>query len=343
MSRRLFAVIAFATVFATLLAAPRSHASCGSSSCPLDTNALNQPKKGQFTFDLSLQYIDQDQPRIGTRSARVGEIPAEQHDEVRTLNRIATLAIGYAPADRLQVSVALPYVSRDHDHLASSHDHHDGTLVEDHNIVPESWDLRGAGDVVVQARWRAAEFNPWTQSRLWLIGGVKLPTGRHDLQNDDGEAAELPVQPGSGAMDGIAGVAYQGGFVTHTRLSGDMGNYALVPWFASATYQFRGHATDGYRLGNELQLNAGTTYPLTPRIEALAQLNGRVREHDRIADEPEEEAFTGGTYVYASPGVRITLGRAAVYALVQFPLYQHVNALQLTSKANFVIGFQTRF
>jgi hypothetical protein len=312
-----------AIALAVLLFTSQLHASCGSASCPLDTNALNQPHKGELTFDLSQQYIDQDQARAGTHDATIGEVHGPHHDEVRTLNRIATATLGYAPSDRVQLSLSIPYLSRDHDHFES-------------NQTPEAWRLRGVGDVVLQSRWNAAR-------GLWLIAGVKLPTGSHDLKNDEGEAAELPVQPGSGTTDGIAGISYQRTFNMHTPVSGPMGNYALVPWFVTATWQFRGGATDGYRLGDEFQLSAGTVYPLTHRLDALAQLNTRIRKRDQIDDEPEEEPFTGGTYVYASPGLRFSLGRTAVYTLVQFPIYERVNKIQLTSKQNYVIGVQTRF
>ncbi|HJQ35909.1 MAG TPA: hypothetical protein VKB93_02090 [Thermoanaerobaculia bacterium] len=336
MIRRLFTLLSFLVISAS------ARASCGSSSCPLDTNALNQPMKGQFTIDLSLQSIDQDQPRIGTHGAHVGEIHGPHHDEVRTMNRIATALLGYGVSDRMQLSVAIPYVSREHNHLASNHVH-SGELREDHNVIPESWDLHGLGDVVLQARWKATAGNPQSHSGLWLLGGVKLPTGVDDAHNADGEAAEIPVQPGNGTTDGIAGLSYQSGFSARSLASGTLGNYVLVPWFVSATYQFRGGAAHGYRLGNELQLSGGGVYRLTSRFDALAQLNARIRQRDRIDGEPEEEAFTGSTFVYASPGLRFSLARAAVYALVQLPLYQRVNALQLTSKTNYVFGLQTRF
>ena len=81
-------------LFLLAFTALRLDASCGSASCPIDLHALNRPMKGQFTFDFSLQYIDQDQPRILTRRARVGEIPSD-HDELRTINRAATLGLTY--------------------------------------------------------------------------------------------------------------------------------------------------------------------------------------------------------------------------------------------------------
>ena len=53
---------------AMLFAAVSLYAGCGSSSCPLDLNHLNVPAARHFSLDLSLQYIDQDQPRAGSRN-----------------------------------------------------------------------------------------------------------------------------------------------------------------------------------------------------------------------------------------------------------------------------------
>ena len=177
-------------------------------------------------------------------------------------------------------------------------------------------------------------------SGLWLIGGVSLPTGSHDVSNEDGEVGELPIQPGSGTTDGIGGLAWQGGVVRRSGAQGEMGDFAVVPYFFSAIYRYR--TGSGDRLGNELQLSAGSAYPLTNRIEALLQLNARVRARDRMED-PEEAELSGGRSLYASPGVRVSYRGAAFYAIAQLPLYQRVNAIQLTSNANYILGVQTRF
>ena len=91
-------------VAAVAIGATGARASCGAAFCPLDTHAFNLPPAGSWALDLSFQYIDQDQPRIGTRSAAVGELPSE-HDEVRTINRTATLGVRYAPTSRLLLGV----------------------------------------------------------------------------------------------------------------------------------------------------------------------------------------------------------------------------------------------
>jgi len=313
--------------------APALHAGCGSSSCPIDTQALNRPALGGFTLDLSFQYIDQD----------LTALKEPHHDEVRTLSRATTATISYAPTSRLQLSAAIPWIARHHDHLASSHSHALAPRAE-HNTIPESWDIRGLGDVVLNARVALTQPNIVTHSAWWAIGGVKLPTGDDGASNDDGEVGELPIQAGTGTYDGIVGLAYEGGLLRSSHLQGPMGDVALVPYFISATYTFRGGATDGYRLGNELQINAGTAYAFTRRFELLLQLNSRFRSKDDIADEPEEEAFTGGTAVFASPGVRVPLGRAgALYGLVQLPLHQDVNGIGLNADPHYIVGLQTRF
>jgi len=289
-------------------------ASCGSASCPIDLNALNHPQTGSFTLDLSFQYIDQD--RLRGHSDIVPD-----HTEVRTINRAAALMLSYAPAEWLQLSVSAPYIARSHEHL------HGGEL--------ERWQLDGAGDVLLQARGRVTP-------HVWLIGGVKLPAGADDKRNADGERAEVTIQPGSGSTDLIAGVAYERGTTRQTHVQGSMGNVALIPYFASITYRRNGRGALDHRVGSEWQLNAGTAYPLSQRLELLLQGNMRRRTRDESPDDPQDAFFTGGTYGYVSPGLRYSAGRGALYALMQVPLYQHVNGTQLTAKRNWIGGVQWR-
>src|SRR5258706_8400085 len=140
-----------------------ARASCGSSSCPIDLHAL-QFGEGKFSLDLSFQFIDQDQPRIGSRRAQVGAIPSD-HDEIRTINRLAALQLNYSLNERFQVGVTLPYVSRSHEHFD----------VENARI--ERWNFADIGDAAVQARLRVFSSMEPAHSSLWLTGGVKLPTG----------------------------------------------------------------------------------------------------------------------------------------------------------------------
>ena len=73
-------------------------------------------------------------------------------------------------------------------------------------------------------------------------------------------------------------------------------------------------------------------------------MNLRNRERDSVGDTPENPNLTGGTFVYVSPGLRLTLGtKTSVYGYVQLPVVQNVNGTQLTSRLNYLVGVQQRF
>jgi hypothetical protein len=298
----------------------RLDAGCGSSSCPIDLHALNRPRAGSFAFDLSFQYIDQDQPRILTRRAQFGEI-ASEHEELRTINRAATLTMMYGATESLQLGLAVPYVSRAHEHIMSE----TGEL--------ERWNLHGIGDVMLHARYRFG-------GELWAMGGVKLPTGASGLKNG-AERVEVAMQPGSGATDILAGLAWERVLIRSAGTSSTLGSFAAIPLFAGVTYRRNGTAHH-YTIGDEWQLNAGTAYPLRSNVEVLLQANARAHGRDQSPNADDRE-MSGGRALFLSPGVRFSAGPAAWYALLQLPVYQRVNGLQLTSQRNVISGIQMRF
>lgn len=305
------------------------HASCGSSSCPIDVSALEN--FGRFTLDLSYQSIDQDQPRIGTSKAHVGEI-ASDHDEIQTINHLATLQLTYMQSPSLQLALTAPFVSRSHRHLDT----------ESQEI--ERWRFGAFGDAVVQARKRLFIGESTAHPSLWLTAGVKLPTGTTHESSNNGEDAEVTITPGTGSTDGMVGLTYQSGFLRDTALMGPLGHSTLIPYFVALNVRVNGRGRDDYRRGHELQLNAGSEYPLRPSLYLLGQINVRATSKDDVGNTDEERDLTGGRYVFVSPGLRVRLGRGlSAYGYVQIPVYQYVNGLQLTAKANYVAGVRQQF
>jgi hypothetical protein len=286
---------------------------------------------GRFSLDLSFQYIDQDQPRLGGRRARVGAIPSD-HDEIRTINRLASLQLNYAFNERFQLGLTVPYVSRSHEHF------------DEASAQIERWNFAGAGDAAVQGRLRLFVSESLAHSSLWLTGGVKLPTGVRHETGSSGEDSEVTIAPGTGSTDALLGITYQSGVLRDTALAGPLGHTTLIPFFVALSGRLNGRGTHAYRRGDEIQLNAGTEYPLTTNLHLLAQANARVAGKDQVGSTHENRDLTGGQYLYASPGLRLLLGHgASLYGFVQLPLYQHVNGLQLTSKANYLAGIRKSF
>ncbi len=331
--RRPFLAAALLALSAALGAAGAG-ASCGAAFCPIDTNAWNLPGTGSWALDLSFQYIDQDQPRIGTRSASVGELPSE-HEEVRTINRTASVALRYAPSPRLLLGATLPWTSRFHEHVAVT-DHHGGAK---HTIrEPEQWSLEGVGDLALEAQWRLAAKG---RTSVWLTGAVELPTGEDDRRNDDGEVAELPIQTGSGSTDVVLGAAVRGSLRGRSLRAGSLGSTATVPWFAALSYRRNGTGRDDYRLGDEWRLDTGAAIPAGSRLTAMLQLNLRHRQRDEPGRSGEDPALTGGDFAFVSPGLRLAVREPwAAYAYVQQPIYQDVNGLQLVADRNWLFGVQ---
>jgi len=301
---------------------PVARASCGSATCPIDPQSLNLPAPGQWTLDLSFQYIDQDRLWHGRHEIARPEPPEEGELELRTVNRITTLLANYAASPDLIVTASLPYVARYHEHF-DSRDF-------------ETFHLDGVGDGSISARYR---FLP----NVWGGLAVKLPTGSRSSTNAEGDEAEPTIAPGSGSTDLSASVVYQSTASVRSLTYGPLGNIAALPWFVGVTAKRTGRGTRDYRSGNEIQVNAGANYPLFEAFQVLFQLNYRAKTKDDVGKTDAIRDDTGGTFLYASPGLRFAFTpKTALYGYVQIPIYQRINGVNVASRYNLFGGFQVR-
>jgi hypothetical protein len=303
-----------------LVAAIDCRAGCGSAFCSLNTNWSTQ---GAWTepggrLDLRYEFIDQDQPRTGTRSVSAGQIPRD-HDEVRTINRNLIAGFDYTFDQNWGVGVQLPVMDRSHEHI-----HNDAG-----GPTPEAWNFTEIGDARVVGRYRFSAMQGHTGA-FGLQFGIKLPTGKIDVANDEGEGAERSLQPGTGTTDAILGAFYNAPLGTRAS------------WFADVNWQAALDQRDEYRPGNRAGLDIGLSYPWLTRVALQLQLNTLWKDRDRGANaEPED---TGGTFVYLSPGLSVSVGRQTqVYGFVQLPLYQRVNGVQLVADWSVAAGLSHRF
>ena len=301
-------------------------ASCGSAFCLINTNwdthgAWSQPG---WRLDLRYESIRQDRLQEGRRRVGIDEIPRD-HDEVQTTNRNWMAGIDYTFNADWGVNVALPLVKRSHLHIENDMDA--GTQ------TPESWNFSKIGDVRVLGRYRLATIESGGD-KLGTVGlnfGVKLATGRFDVQNADGERAERTLQPGSGTTDALLG-AYYAQMLPLKDLS----------WFAQGLLQLPLNSREGFKPGRRISLDAGLRYDATDRIGLLLQLNALHKTRDAGANaEPED---SGGRSFHLSPGVSVEATKdVRIYGFLQVPLYQYVNGVQLTARRAAVLGISARF
>lgn len=296
-----------------------AQASCGAAFCTLNTawEAQGVPTEPGLRLDLRFEYIDQDQPRNGRRNVAVGEI-SQHHDEQRTLNRNAITTLDYAPSADWGLTAQLPFVQREHTHI---HNHMGAPL-------DEAWDFGALGDARLTV-WRRLAAGDTTHG---VIGGLKLPTGDHDVRNASGGLAERSLQPGSGTTDVILGY-----YANSMRLLGD----TPARFFLHAQAQAPVNESQGYRPGAQYGADVGMAYPAAGTLSALLQVNALVRGRDRGAEA--EPANSGGTFVHVSPGIGYTLGGVQLYGFVQLPVYQRVNGVQLTADSALAVGISARF
>lgn len=298
-------------------------ASCGAAFCSVNTNWATESAaiEAGSSFDLHYEYIDQNEPRSGTRRVGVGEIP-HHHDEVRTLNRNLVATYNRNFESGWGLSVTAPLVDRDHQHIHN----HNGERED------ERWRFTELGDVRVTGRYELPYIgDPLRPVAAGLNFGLKLPTGKFTVANGDGDRAERSLQPGSGTTDAIAGVYY------HQRLPA-----RSAAWFAQAQYQHALNTRQDYRPGDRTTIDAGYRHGLTEHLSAQLQLNLLWRGRDR--GQEAEPADSGGRYAFVSPGLSYALSdKTQLYGYVQLPVYQRVNGVQLTADKALLVGFTSRF
>jgi hypothetical protein len=312
-------------VGALALAPLTAAASCGSAFCTINTSwdAHGAWLEPGLRADLRYEYIRQDQPRTGTRDIAVGEVH-RHHDEVLTINRNLLGTLDCTFNQDWGVNVLVPIVDRRHEHI---HNHMGAQ-------IPESWDFTEPGDVRVVARRRLASTEDSAATSVATSGlnfGLKLPTGKTDVRNADGDPAERTLQPGSGTTDAVLGAYYSQALPTRN-----------LSWFVQALAQLPLNYHEDYQPGNRVSIDTGLRYDAGDRLGLMVQLNALFKARDKGGEaEPED---TGGKFLFVSPGLSYALTRQfQAYGFVQLPIYQNVNGVQLVAKYSAVVGLNMRF
>lgn len=312
--------LSICTFILFMLSLSAAHASCGAAFCPINTqwNTQGVWTEPGWRADLRYEYVPQNQPRAGNDAISVGQI-SHHHDEVKTINRNLLASLDYGFANGWGITASLPVVDRNHIHI---HNHHGAQLIE-------QWEFTEIGDVQLVGRY---QFNNWNYPYvLGVYFGTKLPTGKFDVANGDGDRAERSLQPGTGTTDALFGAYIRKNFPQ-----------CNVSVFAQTLLQLPLNERDEYKPGKKISLDLGYRYDLTQHVSLMLQLNGQYKSRDSGMDaEPQD---SGNRTVSLSPGVSFGLTKTTqLYGFVQKPVYQHVNGVQLTPDWSAVTGISVHF
>ncbi len=319
----------------SLLPTSTLEASCGAGNCFLVTGSeegISAP--GQMTLDISYRYVPMDDFRRGSNSTNEALVPKvdfenkeienRHHREIRSLNELVQVNIGYGVTERFTLQLVIPLINN------RAHEHFDGvTTANPAGTFTRDDGASGIGDMRLIARYA-----PVIKTRHLVVigGGIKFPTGEYKLLNGDGNINEPTIQPGTGSFDYLFSFFY---------------DYQILPHrfdtFVSLSYQLTGENNLNYAFGDQSLLNIGLNYRLDTekKISISSQFNFRHTGRDTFetATGGTGVLSTGETTLYFSPGIRVqssdTLG---LYSFLQLPIYQYVNEENLVAKFGLVLG-----
>ena len=228
--------------------------------------------------------------------------------------------LGYGVTHKLALFGVLPYVDKQLD------------LTEAGGRISRS--ASGLGDASVFARYTLLQHDkPGRTFRVAPFAGVKAPTGDDDNRDMFGR---LPpsVQSGSGAWDVFGGIVatYQ--------------TFALQT-DGQVSYRVKNKA-NGFDPGDELRLDGSLQYRLWPRqlgdgvpsfLYGVLEANLVRRERNEV--NGNEDANSGGTTVFLSPGLQYVTKRWIVEGVVQLPVVQNLHGTALEN--DYVLRAGVRF
>jgi len=299
-------------------------ASCGAEGCPLDFRGP-EAVRGVLALNVNYQFVDQNQLWNGTQP---GTGTADSHGiiEQETRTRSMVVAARAELTRSLAMSAMLPYIlDRLHRH---EFEHHPGYY------IPSVWEYSGLGDLVVMAHWTPAVRLP-ARASLTLQGGSKLPTGKTEVPEVNGEQPEPSARPGTGSYDWLAGLQVSVPVVTRAF----SGESVLSPITLSAMGRANGVGTENYKMGNEVMVNLAGSYPLWGWVGAIAQVNFDAHRKDDPGLTDADPHHTGSISVLASPGLQLRISPLlTIFGYGQFRAYEHTNGPQLVAPLRIVVG-----
>jgi len=299
---------------------------------PINTISASTLEEGHSVAGVSIDYTSydtlSDATLIGATAAGI--------EDVHGLGTIESYALSFAygVTNDLMLAVRLPYIRRT------------GIRAAEDDEIEVHGSPSGIGDLTVLGQYRFLN-DKASGDEAALLLGVKAPTGATDVFHD-GELLEAEFQPGSGAWDGLFGLAL-------TKRVG--------PWSfdSNALYTLVTEGTQKTDLGDLFLYSAAVSYRLNSLGGATPMFHGA---HAHVADDDghahmhihEEEAShgaaldlvlelngewhgrqetagvkdenSGGNTIYVSPGLRLSIDQWSGFVSVGIPVVKDLNGIQ---------------
>lgn len=201
--------------------------------------------------------------------------------------------------------------------------------------------LQGLNDIALIANYNLFDFsmkNDTTMRKfkhhLWVGGGVKLPTGKYEFEEQDaGQVANPNFQLGSGSVDFLGNLFY---------------NIRYKNWGFNQDLSYKINTSNRrrYRFGNRISGNSNIFYIYAiSRKFALMPYGGlyyEVSGKDSRAGEQVQE--TGGYFTATNFGIDVyAYKRVSIGAIYQLPLQQKLGNGELRANERFHVQVSVLF
>jgi hypothetical protein len=245
---------------------------------------------------------------LGTYFGQEADPASEEENEQET-HFTQQYSLFYMINPELTVSGIVPLP-----HRHSTETEEDGTVV--------SADQFGLGDISLLAHYKVlTEHDLETTTILSVAGGVKLPTGRTDGTNEEGELLDAHMQLGTGSTDLLVGGS---GLIARDRVALATNLLASIP---SA-------GANGHRFGNSLNYDATFRYRIYPSEVDVQEiflglgLYGELRGHETEDGETVDDS--GGHVLYLGPTIQVNLtSTLSLEGSYHYPVLHSLNGRQL--------------
>ncbi len=304
----------------TLPAAVHAHHPAGGTGLgqagPIRTMSAETMKRGTIALDVHTEVIRFER----FSDIRLHELAERGHD-VHSMDRVVhtSLGIGFGVTDDLTVSLRLPYICLDN--IREVH-------ADEPDEIHSHGDAHGIGDLIVSGQYR---FFRSGDAAGAAIVGLKMPTGRTNDRDREGEVFEAEFQPGSGAWSPMLGISGTKRF----------GKLALD---ANLLYTFTTDGTQETNLGDIFTYNVALSYrggAEKVTVDMILELNGEWKGKEKTRGVRDRNS--GGNVILLSPGVRLGIGPWTAYLSLGFPVVEDLNGVQNSTSYRAVFGAGMRF
>jgi hypothetical protein len=280
----------------------------GTSGGGASTQSAETLKPGKFSLEFREDYTEfqhLSQSQIESKAATAGTI------DLLDRSFLHTVSLSYGVVESLQVGLSIGY----YDAIKAREGELDSGT-GDTEILTFGPD--GVTDLWLSGKYR---FYRGPIGQFAVFGGVKFPTGRHHINNSEGERVEPSATAGTGSYDGMLGFAYSR-YLT-SRLTLD----------SSFQYTLRTEHDD-FRLGDRIDAGVAVAYRFTEDIQKYPQVSvfteANVRHLFKSEDDGQRDPNTGGTVLFLTPGVRVGFTQNLSFTLSSpLPVLQELNGEQL--------------